>query len=66
MACISFLEFSLSMFTDDNIKRPNVKFSTKGAKKDADEVANREPDILKLVIALNNFRMVERFHFPGR
>ena len=34
--------------------------------RDSDEVATRENDIYRLLIALNNFRMIERFHFPGR
>ena len=57
---IQFVEYSLSMFTDENLGRPNVKSGTKSAKKDPDEVAEKikESEISKSIIALNNYRLI--------
>ena len=54
---MDFKEFSLSMFSDENLARPNVRFSNKSAKREPDEVATKETDVLRAVIALNNYRV---------
>ena len=53
------------MFTDENLQRPNVKSSTKSANKDKDEVAIKETEVSRLIIALNNYRVIMRLLFPG-
>ena len=49
-----------------DLRRPNVKFAHKTSKRDADEVASQETNIYKAIIALNNYRVILRLHFPGR
>ena len=49
-----------------DLRRPNVKFTSKTSKRDADEVATHETDVYKAIIALNNYRVIVRLHFPGR
>ena len=48
------------MFSDSNLARPKVKFSTKSNKRDPDEVATRETNINQALIALNNYRLINR------
>ena len=49
------------MFSDANLARPKVKFSTKSNKRDPDEVATRETNIAQALIALNNYRLINRW-----
>ena len=48
------------MFSDENLARPNVKFSSKTAKRDSEEVAVKETDIYRVLIALNSYRIITR------
>ena len=42
-------------FFSENIRKPNVKFNNKSSKRDNEEVASKETDVLKLLIALSKF-----------
>ena len=53
------------MFSDANLARPKVKFSTKSNKRDPDEVATRETNIAQALIALNNYRLINRWVNSG-
>ena len=57
---IQFVQYSLPMFTDENLARPNVKSTTKSAKREPDEVAEKlkDTEINKSIIALNNYRLI--------
>ena len=48
------------MFSDANLAKPKVKFSHKSNKRDPDEVATRETDLVQAILALNNYRMITR------
>ena len=63
---LTFTNLSLLHFTDENLARSNVKFSSKKPGADDEEVAKKESRMPVLLKALNNYRIISRMIFPGR
>ena len=55
---VDFKDFSLSMFSDENLARANVRFSSKSSKREPEEVANKETSVMRALVALNNYRVI--------
>ena len=73
---LNFQEMTISMFSDANLRRPNVKYATKERDRNADEVGfvsldlyqfheffkvvQNESNLKTLILALNNYRIMNR------
>ena len=62
----TFTNMSLLHFTDENLARPNVKFTAKKSGMEEDEIATKESRVPVLLKALNNYRVINRMIFPAR
>ena len=63
---MTFTNMSLLHFTDENLARPNVKFTAKKSGMEDDEIATKESRVPVLLKALNNYRVICRMIFPAR